>query len=207
VRTCGPLSGAVCYEAVLATGMVFCYTRHVMKRIVLLLLLTGSLWADSGVVPAEQIAKKWKRTKSINGPTEKIRKGLEVEVTSGGQTVEVKVDADTALSFQNIQFQRDSAQLLDGVTAAQIAEIARAMKQAGSERFLIEGHTCDLGSDAHNLGLSQQRALAVKRALEWHGVESDRLQILGFGETDPVTANTDETARAKNRRVQIYRKL
>ena len=55
-----------------------------MKRIVLLLLLTGSLWADSGVVPAEQIAKKWKRTKSINGPTEKIRKGLEVEVTSGG---------------------------------------------------------------------------------------------------------------------------
>jgi outer membrane protein OmpA-like peptidoglycan-associated protein len=173
-----------------------------MKRIVLLLLVTGSLWADSGVVPAEQIAKKWKRTKSINGPTEKIRKGLEVEVTSGGQTVEVKVDADTALSFQNIHFQRDSAQLLDGVTAAQIAEIARAMKQAGSERFLIEGHTCDLGSDAHNLGLSQQRALAVKRA-----VESDRLQILGFGETDPVTANTDETTRAKNRRVQIYRKL
>ena len=79
--------------------------------------------------------------------------------------------------------------------------------QAGSERFLIEGHTCDLGSDAHNLGLSQQRALAVKRALEWHGVEPGRLQVLGFGESDPVTANTDETARAKNRRVQIYRKL
>ena len=30
------------------------------------------------------------------------------------------VDADTALSFQNIQFQRDGAELLDGVTAAQI---------------------------------------------------------------------------------------
>jgi outer membrane protein OmpA-like peptidoglycan-associated protein len=181
-----------------------------MKRTVLLFLLCGTFCAGAAepeVIPAEQISKKWKRTKSINGPTEKIRKGLEVEVTSSGQTVEVKVDADTALSFQNIQFQRDSAQLLDGVTASQIAEIARAMKQAGSERFLIEGHTCDLGSDAHNLGLSQQRALAVKRALEWHGVESDRLQVLGFGETDPVTANTDESARAKNRRVQIYRKL
>ncbi len=174
-----------------------------MKWTLILLLWGGTLWADPEVVPAEQIARKWKRTKSINGPTVKIRKGLALEV--GTQSVEV--DADTALSFQNIQFQRDSAELLDGVTAAQIGEIARAMKQAGSERFLIEGHTCDLGSDAHNLGLSQQRALAVKRALEWHGVEPGRLQVLGFGESDPVTANTDETARAKNRRVQIYRKL
>ena len=192
----------------LVGGGGLCYTRCVMKRLHLILLLFAALRvvaADPEVVPAEQIARKWKRTKSINGPTEKIRKGLEVEV--GTQPVEVKVDADTAVSFQNIQFQRDSAELLDGVTAAQIGEIARAMKQAGSERFLIEGHTCDLGSDAHNLGLSQQRALAVKRALEWHGVEPGRLQVLGFGESDPVIANTDETARAKNRRVQIYRKL
>jgi outer membrane protein OmpA-like peptidoglycan-associated protein len=162
-----------------------------MKWTLILLLWGGALWAGPEVVPAEQIARKW--NKSIHGSTEKIRYGLEV----GSQPVE----ADTAVSFQNIQFQRDSAELLDGVTAAQIGEIARAMKQAGSERFLIEGHTCDLGSDAHNLGLSQQRAL------EWHGVEPGRLQVLGFGESDPVTANTDETARAKNRRVQIYRKL
>ena len=43
------------------------------------------------------------------------------------------MDADTALSFQNIQFQRDSAQLLDGVTAAQIAEIA------GTSRIIVGG--------------------------------------------------------------------
>ncbi len=138
-----------------------------MQWTLILLLLGGTLWADPEVVPAEQIARKW--TKSIHGPTEKIRYGLEV----GTQPVEV--DADTALSFQNIQFQRDGAELLDGVKAAQIGEIARA--------------------------------LPVKRALEWHGVEPGRLQVLGFGDSDPVTANTDETARAKNRRVQIYRKL
>ena len=89
----------------------------------------------------------------------------------------------------------------------QIAEIARAMKQAGSELFLIEGHTCDLGDHSYNLRLSHERALMVKTALERHGVESGRLQVLGFGESDPVVANTDEAARAKNRRVQIFRKL
>jgi OOP family OmpA-OmpF porin len=127
--------------------------------------------------------------------------------TSGSQAAEVKVDADTALSFENIQFERDKAELLEGVTTAQITEIALAMKQAGNELFLIEGHTCDLGSAGHNLRLSHERALAVKAALERRGVESGRLQVLGCGESDPVVANSNEAARAKNRRVQIYRRL
>ena len=89
----------------------------------------------------------------------------------------------------------------------QLAEIAKGMTAAGTEHFLIEGHTCDLGSDHHNLTLSQQRALAVKAQLVSLGVPAQRLQVIGFGETEPVTANTDETARSQNRRVQIFRKL
>jgi outer membrane protein OmpA-like peptidoglycan-associated protein len=163
--------------------------------------------AEPEVLSAEQISRKWKRTKSLAAPVEKIRKGMTAVAAAGLQSVEVRVDADTGLAFQNIQFERDKAELLEGATRAQIAEIARAMKQAGGESFLIEGHTCDLGSGAHNLRLSHERAQAVKSELERHGVESGRLQVLGFGESDPVVANSDEAARAKNRRVQIYRRL
>jgi len=178
--------------------------------LVLLVLTAGvALAAEPQVVPAADLAKKWKRTKSLAAPVEKVRKGLHVKEagSTGAGPVEVKVDADTAMSFQNIQFALDSAELMSGLTGVQIAEIARAMTQAGTERFLIEGHTCDLGAHEHNLALSQQRALAVKTALVNLGVDAARLQVMGFGQADPVAPNTDEAARARNRRGQIFRKL
>lgn len=182
-----------------------------MKTITIVLLFFSAchlLAVEPTVVPAADLAKKWKRTKSLAAPVEKLRKGLSVEVD--GRTtaaLEVKVDADSACSFQNIQFKLDSAELDGAATFAQLAEIATAMMAAGTESFVIEGHTCDLGETAHNLSLSQQRALAVREVLAGHGVSAQRLVVLGFGESEPAVANTDEAARQVNRRVQIYRKL
>ena len=180
-----------------------------MKRATLLALCATAVFAaDPAVIPGTELAKKWKRTKSLVSPVEKLRKGLEVEVDGAApKPVEVKVDADTQTSFSNIQFQLDSAELMAGITQAQLAEIAKGMKAAGTESFLIEGHTCDLGDGEHNLTLSQNRALAVKAALVSLGISRERLQVIGFGEGEPVVANTSESARSQNRRVQIYRKL
>ena len=181
-----------------------------MFRFLTLIFVTvGNLLAvDSTMVPAAALAQKWKRTKSLKVPVEKLRKGLSVEVNGHtAATLEVKVDADTACIFQNIQFRLDSAQLEGAGTYAQLEEIAAAMKSAGTESFVIEGHTCDRGDDAHNLILSQQRAQAVREALSRMGVPAQRLVVLGFGESEPAVANTDEAARQVNRRVQIFRKL
>ena len=186
-----------------------------MKRLSILLIagiLRGALLAtEPGITQAEELAKKWKRTKSLAAPVEKVRKGITVETGPADSAVppviEVTVDADTEERFQNIQFALDSDRLEGATTFAQLAEIAKAMQMAGTEKFLIEGHTCDLGDDAHNLTLSQRRALAVKRHLNQAGVPAERLQVIGFGESDPATANTSESARQQNRRVQIFRKL
>jgi outer membrane protein OmpA-like peptidoglycan-associated protein len=186
-----------------------------MKRLSIFLvagILRGVLFAaDPGITQAEELAKKWKRTKSLAAPVEKVRKGITVETGPADSAVppvmEVTVDADTEERFQNIQFALDSDRLEGATTFAQLAEIAKAMQMTGTEKFLIEGHTCDLGDDAHNLTLSQRRALAVKRHLNQAGVPAERLQVIGFGESDPATANTSESARQQNRRVQIFRKL
>jgi outer membrane protein OmpA-like peptidoglycan-associated protein len=136
-------------------------------------------------------------------PVEKLRKGLVVEVNgTAAQPAEVKVDADTACTFLNIQLHKDSAELTSAIRFTQLAEIAKGMTAAGTEHFLIEGHTRDLGGDQHNLTLPQNRALAVQAALTRLGVPAARLQ----GATEPVVANTDEAARPQNRRVQIFRK-
>lgn len=192
-----------------------------MKRTLLLSLCATSFAfaAEPDIISGTELARKWKRTKSLAAPVEKVRKGLEVEVEvevevdgaaaapAAPKPVAVKVDADTACAFQNIQFERDSAHLMGGITEAQIVEIAKGMTAAGTEKFLIEGHTCDLGGDSHNVTLSQNRALAVKQRLITLGVPAERLQVIGFGEGDPLVGNTDETARQQNRRVQIFRKL
>lgn len=155
------------------------------------------------VVPAETLAKKWKRTKSLAEPKQETRrtKGVSLEI------VEVKVDADTQERFPNLQFAKDSDKLEGEITFQQLAEIARAMKMAGSEKFLIEGHTCDLGTMEHNKDLSQRRAASVIAELVHLGVPPERLQPLGFGQEQPLMENSTEKIRIQNRRVQVYRKL
>jgi outer membrane protein OmpA-like peptidoglycan-associated protein len=67
----------------------------------------------------------------------------------------------------------------------------------------IIGHSDDVGSDAVNMKLSQGRANSVKQAMVKRGISSNRIQVLGKGESDPVVANDSEEHRQMNRRVEI----
>ena len=70
--------------------------------------------------------------------------------------------------------------------------------------FQIMGHTDSMGSDSYNDRLSQARAEAVVRYLTRHfGIEPDRLDTVGFGESKPLAENATEEGRSKNRRVEI----
>lgn len=67
----------------------------------------------------------------------------------------------------------------------------------------IEGHTDSSGSEAFNLNLSQKRADAVRLLLINYGVDKDRIEAIGMGESLPVADNNTESGKAKNRRVDI----
>jgi len=70
-------------------------------------------------------------------------------------------------------------------------------------KISVNGHTDDLGDDEQNRVLSQNRADAVKAFLIEKGVNSDRINAIGFGESKPKVANTSDTNRAKNRRTEF----
>ncbi|HEX9102021.1 MAG TPA: OmpA family protein, partial [Polyangia bacterium] len=70
-------------------------------------------------------------------------------------------------------------------------------------RIRIEGHTDDIGSARKNQELSQARAEAVRDFLIRRGVDADRLQAVGFGNTRPLDSHRNAEARAKNRRVDF----
>ena len=77
------------------------------------------------------------------------------------------------------------------------------------EILMISGFTDD--SQIHegnrrfndNWELSAQRSLTVTRALIAAGVPENAVFAAAFGATQPVSANTDEAGRARNRRVEI----
>ena len=82
-----------------------------------------------------------------------------------------------------------------------VAEALRA--HAHIRRMEVGGHTDSRGSAAYNLALSRARAAAVRDFLVGEGVDADRLQSEGYGETRPLLDRATEAAYAQNRRVEF----
>jgi outer membrane protein OmpA-like peptidoglycan-associated protein len=90
-----------------------------------------------------------------------------------------------------------------------LKEVASVMKE-NRKRFRkirIEGHTNEVGADGYNLELSKRRATAVKKYLSSQGIESAKLDAVGFGKRKPkVTAASGVSKDMRlvlNRRVQF----
>jgi outer membrane protein OmpA-like peptidoglycan-associated protein/osmotically-inducible protein OsmY len=81
--------------------------------------------------------------------------------------------------------------------------IATASKECADEVITIGGHTDSIGSKEYNQMLSTQRANSVKRYLISQGVEANRIEAQGYGESHPIADNMVKEGRAKNRRIEI----
>lgn len=72
-----------------------------------------------------------------------------------------------------------------------------------SLKVSIQGHTDNIGSEEDNLALSDNRARSVFEYLIKMGIDSNRLDYSGFGESVPVSTNETEEGRALNRRTEF----
>jgi outer membrane protein OmpA-like peptidoglycan-associated protein len=104
-----------------------------------------------------------------------------------------------------IQFQTNSSDL-DDAARRNIDEFARALEdpKLRDMRFKVAGHTDARGSEQHNMGLSDRRAITVRDYLiEVGGIDADRLEAEAMGETHPLMRDESEYARQMNRRVEF----
>lgn len=67
----------------------------------------------------------------------------------------------------------------------------------------ISGHTDWVGSDEYNIGLSNDRANAVRNYLLANGIPAARMTAKGYGETKPIADNNTDDGRQTNRRVEF----
>lgn len=71
------------------------------------------------------------------------------------------------------------------------------------ELVLVDGYTDSYGKPELNHKVSVQRAVEVKAFFSSMGVAPERIEVTGNGERRHISPNTNESTRAKNRRVII----
>ncbi len=85
----------------------------------------------------------------------------------------------------------------------------RSYLQSRDEMLMVSGFTDDQSIKSRNRQfednweLSAQRALTVTRTLIEEGMSSSMLFAAAFGQEQPLVANSNEKARAQNRRVEM----
>ena len=108
------------------------------------------------------------------------------------------------LVLEGVNFDFDKA-VIRPQDYAKLDQDVDAMKAWGDVDVEVAGHTCSIGTEEYNLGLSLRRAEAVRNYLVSKGVSADRLTVKGYGESRPVASNATREGRAQNRRVELVR--
>ena len=82
----------------------------------------------------------------------------------------------------------------------ELNRVVKFMNDNSSMEIALGGHTDNVGGDAANLKLSEDRIQSVKAYLVSQGIDGDRMTAKGYGETKPIASNDTEDGRQQNRR-------
>ena len=128
----------------------------------------------------------------------KLREKMEgagVSVTRDGDNIILNMPG-------NLTFDTDSSTVKSSFTPV-LDAVSEVLNEYESTMIQIAGHTDSTGGDRYNLLLSQQRAQAVANKLGGFGVQQVRMDVVGFGETQPIASNSTASGREQNRRVEL----
>ena len=134
-----------------------------------------------------------------------LEKALAVPLASGRITLnngKIGISGQVLFALNSDQLQPEGKQLLSSLVVP-----LKAYLTSRDEMLMVSGFTDDkairTGPFADNWELSAQRALTVTRTLVEQGMPSSMVFAAAFGSEQPVKPNTDDAARALNRRVEM----
>ncbi|OED71677.1 OmpA family protein [Vibrio crassostreae] len=83
----------------------------------------------------------------------------------------------------HILFANNSTEI-NPVFLGQIRQMAAFLKRYESTTIRLQGYASKVGNAAHNLDLSKERASNVRRALISNGIQPSRVSIVGHGDSE-----------------------
>ena len=136
-----------------------------------------------------------------------LEKALAIPLASGRITLNngrIGISGRVLFSLNSDQLQPEGRQLLNSLVPP-----LRAYLISRNELLMVSGFTDDRSiregnsQFSDNWELSAQRALTVTRTLIDEGMPPSMVFAAAFGAEQPIAPNTDDAARAQNRRVEM----
>jgi len=173
-----------------------------VTRSICTIMLVAPLAACGAQSSSEPVTQEEAVTQVTPGPDQPVSI-LRPEVDQPGSEQSVITPLSIVIGFP------DGGDTLDADAVGSLETLLQSEQLALGGPIIIRGHSDSVGSDRANLDASQERALAVAEWLIAQEVDPDRIDVIVFGEQNPVAANArpdgspDEDGRAANRRVEI----
>ena len=156
-------------------------------------------------VVKETVKETVKEKVKVKEPVKEVKKDVvknEVKKDTKPKPIEPKpiVIKDTIQKYtpRNILFQKSEAIMLSS-SNIELDNLANMLRNFPKLTVSVEGHTDNVGDDALNQKLSEDRAKAVVAYLQKSGIAATRLSAKGFGHTRPLVQGSNE----RNRRVEF----
>ncbi len=125
-----------------------------------------------------------------------------VTIDTFGNKGQALPSADDRTRLQDIAFAKSRSDLRSG-EMDKIKANAEILKRNPNWQITLVGHTDPRGNKKLNLALGKRRAGAVKKALVHLGIKASRIIVTSVNGDEPVDPGNNESAWAKNRRVEI----
>jgi OOP family OmpA-OmpF porin len=93
----------------------------------------------------------------------------------------ITLNTDVLFEFNKAQLRPAGEQKLD--------ELAKSAQDAQVDKLVLTGHADRIGSEQYNQELSEKRAQAVADYLGQKGVDRNKIEVAGRGESQPVTGS------------------
>ena len=124
------------------------------------------------------------------------------EVYTEPFTVNVKFDPARQYTLDNVHFDFGKSTIRPE-SFGELNELVSFLQYKENVRIEIGGHTDNVGNEADNLRLSQQRADAIRQYLIKKNITADRVVAKGYGASMPVADNATAEGRQANRRTVV----
>ena len=112
------------------------------------------------------------------------------------------INEGIAVPLENVFFEHNQYKL-KSESFSELNRLIAFLKKSPELKIEIAGHTDNTGTLEYNNKLSQQRANSVKDYLLKNGIDTQKLEAMGYGPTKPIQTNETDAGRAKNRRVEF----
>lgn len=120
-----------------------------------------------------------------------------------GSKKKAMFDPDTnSRTFVDIKFFPNDATIVES-WYPHIDEIAEYLKENERKGVLLTGYSDNQGTAAYCIGLSRQRAVEIKKALQMRGIDESRIEVEVKGDEDPIGDNNTLEGRVANNRVSV----